>query len=995
MKNQLTMKALLSALIVVFFSFSASATHYLGGSVSVTDGATPNEKCFTLVAYWNTNSGVTPNNPQVGDVGAISTIDGDQEFIFGDGSPILTFDWTVTAVDNANDRFETTASFCHTYNDCGNVTAFMGECCTVSDLSNNNDYSYALMISFDPCNLNNSPVSAVPPFVLAEECDVESGTGISIPVLFSDPDGDVVSCSLVGGGALPNECYEFDFIDETAGPGEGIGDLTAPAGASIDPNTCEINFQQNNVAVGDLFNVIVCGTDNEMCACYQFNIQIVECCISDSPVFTAPADQSTITVCPGEQADFDVTVTDADSPINNLTASGVPVGASFTPNGNNTSASFIWTPTAADVGNTNVITFTAEDDCGQTNISVIVNVEAGNAPVFDAITAPDPVCEGEPVSFDVTASDPDNDITGITLTSTEGGSFDGTTYTWTPAADGSYTVEFEVTDACGNTAVTSTTVVVEAGTPPTLSGTAPAAQCPGIEVSFDVTAADVDGDLTGVTLTSTEGGAFDGTTYTWTPTMGGSYNVTFEATDDCGNVTPLTVAVAVLDGGTPVFGGPTPADGSVINVCSGLNADFGVEVGDGTANPINVVESGVPAGATFAGAAGNPATGSFTWATTDADVGSYTITFDAANQCASASTSVTINVVGGEGPTFDATAPVNGSTVESCLDEVLQFTVSASDDALTNETVTVSQTGLPASASFDPATGIVNWTPVDGDEGMYPVTFSATDGCTSVSLDIILDIIDCNVPPTPEIMSMDPCVCGNPLNIMENVADDPSDILLPVAFFWETITIQSDNASNPLETGLSWSIVSVTGAVDENQTAYAAGDVPVASTGAGVAGQQDNGDGTYTIYVYHPVGAGYSIELTTTDSEGNVYLSGVLSNSCDQCIAIPTLSEWGLITLCLMLMAYGSVAIGAVSVAFAGSKNIPLPFGRQLILPFDKAVFRKSMIITLLLVLAGWILSIALTGTVLMSDIVGPFIAGPVFAYLMHLLWMMEKNRKQ
>jgi len=29
-----------------------------------------------------------------------------------------------------------------------------------------------------------------------------------------------------------------------------------------------------------------------------------------------------------------------------------------------------------------------------------------------------------------------------------------------------------------------------------------------------------------------------------------------------------------------------------------------------------------------------------------------------------------------------------------------------------------------------------------------------------------------------------------------------------------------------------------------------------------------------------------------------------------------------------------------------------------------------------------------------MSDIIGSLIAGPVFAYLMHLLYIIEKNRK-
>lgn len=111
---------------------------------------------------------------------------------------------------------------------------------------------------------------------------------------------------------------------------------------------------------------------------------------------------------------------------------------------------------------------------------------------------------------------------------------------------------------------------------------------------------------------------------------------------------------------------------------------------------------------------------------------------------------------------------------------------------------------------------------------------------------------------------------------------------------------------------------------------------------------------------------------------------------------IPTLSEWGLITLALLMMIYSSIALGFKSISFAGTggSNIPLPGGRMFFLPFNKGVFDKSLLFTATLALIGFTICFAIYRAVFMPDIIGVAIAGPLFAYLMHLLIMSEKNRK-
>jgi hypothetical protein len=62
----------------------------------------------------------------------------------------------------------------------------------------------------------------------------------------------------------------------------------------------------------------------------------------------------------------------------------------------------------------------------------------------------------------------------------------------------------------------------------------------------------------------------------------------------------------------------------------------------------------------------------------------------------------------------------------------LTFGVSATDPD--GDALTYSASGLPAGASFDPATQQFSWTPSYTQAGTYTVTFTASDGTKSYSL---------------------------------------------------------------------------------------------------------------------------------------------------------------------------------------------------------------------------------------------------------------------
>ncbi len=110
---------------------------------------------------------------------------------------------------------------------------------------------------------------------------------------------------------------------------------------------------------------------------------------------------------------------------------------------------------------------------------------------------------------------------------------------------------------------------------------------------------------------------------------------------------------------------------------------------------------------------------------------------------------------------------------------------------------------------------------------------------------------------------------------------------------------------------------------------------------------------------------------------------------------IPTLSEWGLITLALLLMSYGSVMMTAVSGSTSGGSRTVSFGGHSFAMPFDNKVYRRALMLTGLLAAGGFAGCFAIYGAIFMSDLIGVAISGPVFAYLAHLLYLLETNKNK
>jgi len=109
---------------------------------------------------------------------------------------------------------------------------------------------------------------------------------------------------------------------------------------------------------------------------------------------------------------------------------------------------------------------------------------------------------------------------------------------------------------------------------------------------------------------------------------------------------------------------------------------------------------------------------------------------------------------------------------------------------------------------------------------------------------------------------------------------------------------------------------------------------------------------------------------------------------------IPTLSEWGLILLALLLMSYGSVKLAVLNPAFSNTETQLISIsGNKFQLPFNQTVFNYAILLTVFLVILGFFACFLLFNKIFMSDIIGVAFTAPVFTYLIHLLYLLEKKK--
>ncbi len=209
-----------------------------------------------------------------------------------------------------------------------------------------------------------------------------------------------------------------------------------------------------------------------------------------------------------------------------------------------------------------------------------------------------------------------------------------------------------------------------------------------------------------------------------------------------------------------------------------------------------------------------------------------------------------------------------------------------------------------------------------------------------------------------------PCGCNDANNV-------DSDNDGNVDLFLETITITDDP-------GATWTMDNTSTGVLDNT---GAATIPTFVEGP---------DGTYTVSFYHSAMSGYTASFSNGEE---TLMANATCGACGDVDAIPTMSEWGLILLALLLMTFGTLLIGATKASVVGTNySVQLSSLTKLsTYPFDKTVFVKAAALTLGLIILFALGTLWVYGTIALVDIVGTAVTAPIFTYLVHLLFLQEK----
>ena len=199
------------------------------------------------------------------------------------------------------------------------------------------------------------------------------------------------------------------------------------------------------------------------------------------------------------------------------------------------------------------------DDAGS---AYVVSMTTSLAPI---VTAPSTVTGsiGTPISFTVTAADPDGDaiasLTAAPLPAgaafTANGAKTSGTFAWTPSGSQAGTIGVTFTASNEGAGSATTTIVVGSGNqPPVVTAPASVLGAEGVLIAFAVHASDVDGDrVTFGVLDRPVGSVFvdngdNSGNFSWTPGFGqmGAYTVVFTGRDPLGaQATPASVAIVI------------------------------------------------------------------------------------------------------------------------------------------------------------------------------------------------------------------------------------------------------------------------------------------------------------------------------------------------------------------------------------------------------------------------------------------------------------------
>ena len=318
-----------------------------------------------------------------------------------------------------------------------------------------------------------------------------------------------------------------------------------------------------------------------------------------------------------------------------------------------------------------------------------------------------------------------------------------------------------------------TITVIEAGNQsPVLATIGAQSVVEGINLAFAISASDADSTIPALSTSALPAGATfvdngNGTaSFDWTPdfTQGGSYSVTFYATDGLATDSEVvTITVTEAGNQTPVL-----AAIGAKSTSENVLLAFAVSATDADGTFPVLTTTALPTGAVFTDNADG--SGSFDWTPTFTQAGVYNITFYAADGLATDSEAITITVgeAGNQSPILSSIGSQSSNENVN-----LTFAVSASDPDGTTPVLTA--VNLPSGAVFTDngnGSGSFDWTPDFTQAGTYLITFRASDGVLTDSEVVAVTIFETgNQSPVLSAIGAQGVTEGNNLNFVTTATD--------------------------------------------------------------------------------------------------------------------------------------------------------------------------------------------------------------------------------
>lgn len=547
-----------------------------------------------------------------------------------------------------------------------------------------------------------------------------------------------------------------------------------PDGMSIGSSSGTISWTPDQSESGQTYNFDVIATDS---GADENGSDTVNLSLTINLVNDAPSITSTAGTAATEDVEYQYQVV-VDDPDDSNNGTDLSFSLSNEPDNMTVSSTGLisWTPVEGDTSPSNiVITVTDgdEDSAGDGQETFSITVTPVNDPPVYTSSDVTSATEDVAYSYDVDATDEENDSltfslttkpTGMTINSTSG------LISWTPDKDqlGSNSVTVSVTDG-NNTAVTRSfnITVAETNDTPVIGSSEVTAATESSAYSYDVNATDEESDSITYDLTVFPANmTIDDTTgvISWTPPEAyADYDEDVTVTASDGNTTAsqsFTITVSA-DNDTP--------DISAIaddNATESASYTFQVTASDLEGDSLNYSLTDKPTDMSI------DSDGLISWTPPEA-VADYDVNVEVSvsDGNTSATESYTITVAADN----DAPSFTNAGTTVATEDEAYSYTATASDPE--SESLNFALVSGPTGMTVGSDSGEVSWTPPQaGSDYSEDVTISVTDNTnTAVQQSFTINVSSDNDAPEISLISDDSATESIAYSLQVNASDPEGD----------------------------------------------------------------------------------------------------------------------------------------------------------------------------------------------------------------------------